>query len=198
MSLISYLILGCKPTDSPFEANHKLFGGVGTEVDKERYQRLVGRLIYLAHTRPDITYDVGVVSQYMHDPRETHMDAVYRILRYLKTKSGKGLLFKPQGHLDVQGYTDSDWDGSLDDRRSTSGYCAFVGGNLVTWHIKKQAVVVRSRAEEEYRAMALGVSELLWTRSLLVELGFTPTSLMKIFCDNKAAVSISHDPVLHD
>jgi hypothetical protein len=191
-------MLGCKPADSPFEANHKLLGGVGTEVDKERYQRLVGRLIYLAHTRPDIAYAVGMVSQYMHDPREPHMDAVYRILRYLKATPGKGVLYEPHGHLDVQGYSDCDWAGSLDDRRSTSGYCTFVGGNLVTWRSKKQAVVARSSAEAEYRAMALGVSELMWTRSVLAELGFPPTGPMKLLCDNKAAICIAHDPVQHD
>lgn len=108
------------------------------------------------------------------------------------------MLFAPNGHLEVQGYVDSDWAGSVDDRRSISGYCTFVGGNLVTWRSKKQNVVARSSAEAEYRAMALGVSELLWTRSLLGELGFLPTGPMKLFCDNKAAICIAHDPVQHD
>jgi hypothetical protein len=93
---------------------------------------LVGKLIYLSHTRPDITYVVNVVSQFIHDPRKPHMDDVERILRYLKSTPGKGILFSNNGHLRVEGYTDADWESSADDIRSTSGYFTFVGGNLVT------------------------------------------------------------------
>ncbi|GFY81234.1 DNAJ homologue 2 [Actinidia rufa] len=101
---------------------------------------------------------VGVVSQFMHDPRTSHMDAVYRILSYLKSAPGKGIMFSNHGHLQLEVFTDADWAGSVDDRRSTSGYCTFLGGNLVTWRSKKQSVVARSSAEAEYRAMAHGVS----------------------------------------
>jgi hypothetical protein len=131
-------MLGCKAIDNPVEVNVKL--GEDSEsplVDKGRYQRLVGRLIYLSHTCPDITYAVSVVSQFMHSPRESHMEVVYRILRYLKSSPGKGLLFSRHDHLKIEAYTDADWAGSIMDRRSTSGYCTFVGGNLVTWRSKK-------------------------------------------------------------
>jgi hypothetical protein len=90
-------MLGCKATDNPVEVNVKL--GEDSEsplVDKGKYQRLVGQLIYLSHTRPDIAYDVSVVSQFMHSPQEPHMETVYRILRYLKSSPGKGLLFSRQ------------------------------------------------------------------------------------------------------
>ena len=93
----------------------------------------------------------------MHDPRQPHLDAVYMILRYLKAAPGKGVMFTKNNHLGVESYTDADWAGCLDDRRSTSGYCTFVGGNLVTWRSKKQPVVALSSAEAEYRAMARGV-----------------------------------------
>src|SRR6185312_15741262 len=115
-------MLGCRPASSPIEQNHKICAQNGDPVDKERYQRLVGRLIYLCHTRPDITYAVSIVSRYMHDPRSGHLDAVYRILRYLKSCPGKGLWFKRNGHLDVEEYCDADWASSTNDRRSTSGY----------------------------------------------------------------------------
>ncbi|KAL6272266.1 hypothetical protein ACE6H2_022958 [Prunus campanulata] len=154
--------LDCKPIDTPSEQNHKL--GLypnQAPTDKERYQRLVGKLIYLAHTRPDIAYAVSVVSQFMHSPSEDHMGAVTRILRYLKEALGKGLMFSKYGHTDVEGYTDADWAGSTTNRRSTFGYFMFVGGNLVMWRSKKQKVVSRSSAEAEYRGMAHGVSELL-------------------------------------
>ncbi|KAJ7961445.1 Retrovirus-related Pol polyprotein from transposon TNT 1-94 [Quillaja saponaria] len=139
-------MLGCRPATTPIETNHKLQSGDGEYVDRERYQRLVGRLIYLSHTRPDIAYAVSVVSQFMHDPRSDHLDAVHRILRYLKSAPGKGLLFENNRSLKLEAYTDADWAGSLDDRRSTSGYCTFVGGNLVSWRSKKQTVVSRSSA----------------------------------------------------
>jgi len=130
-------MLGCRPASYPIDPNHKLCAESGDPVNKDRYQRLVGRLIYLCHTRPDISYAVSVVSSYMHDPRSGHLDAVYRILRYLKSSPGKGLMFKSFGHLNVEGYCDADWASYLDDRRSTSGYCVFVGGNLISWRSKK-------------------------------------------------------------
>ncbi|CAL9006242.1 unnamed protein product [Prunus brigantina] len=134
----------------------------------------------------------------MHAPSEDHMAVVTRILRFLKVTPGKGLMFSKYGHTDVEGYTDADWAGSATDRRSTSGYFTFVGGNLVTWRSKKQKVVSRSSAEAEYRGMAHGVCELLWLRRLLRDLGFGPKKPMDLYCDNKAAIAIAHNPVQHD
>jgi hypothetical protein len=191
-------MLGCKPAVAPIDQKSKLSAEAGEPVDKERYQRLVGRLIYLSHTRPDISFAVSVVSRYMHDPREGHMDAVYQILRYLKSAPGKGLIFRKNGHLSIEGYCDSDWASCADDRKSTSGYCMFVGGNLVSWKSKKQSVVARSTAEAEYRAMALGVAEMMWLRALLVELKMDQGAQMKLWCDNKSAISIANNPVQHD
>ena len=102
-------------------------------VNKEQYQRLVGKLIYFCYTRPDITFAVGVVSQFMHSPNVEHMEVVFRILKYLKTFPGKGILFSKNNHLWVEAYTDADWAGSFADRKSASDYCTFVRGNLVTW-----------------------------------------------------------------
>lgn len=130
--------------------------------NKERYQRLVGKLIYLSHTRPNIAHAVSVVSQFMHCPREDHMDAVIRLLRYLKSSVGKGLMFSKNNHLDIEGYIDANWAGNISDRKSTLGYFTFVGGNLVTWRSKKQKVVALSNAEAEFRGMAKGLCELLW------------------------------------
>jgi hypothetical protein len=192
-------MLDCKPVATPIEMNHKL--GIypnQSQTDKGRYQRLVGRLIYLSHTRPDIAYAVSVVSQFMHSPSKEHMEAVGRILRYLKTTPGKGLLFAKESELVVVGYTDADWAGDQTDRRSTSGYFTFVGGNLVTWRSKKQKVVARSSAEAEYRGMAHGVCELLWIKNVMKDLGFKFEKPMDLYCDNTAAVEIAHNPVQHD
>jgi len=158
----------------------------------------VGKLIYLSHTRPDISYAVSIVSQFMHCPSKDHMDAVVRILWYLKSAPGKGLMFSKNDHLDIEGYTDADWAGNLSDRKSTSRYFTFVGGNLVTWRSKKQKVVALSSVEAEFRGMAKGLCELLWLRRLLSEIGFAPNSEMNLYCDNKAAIEISQNPIQHD
>ncbi|BBG97847.1 aldose 1-epimerase family protein [Prunus dulcis] len=192
-------MLDCKPADTPILQNHHL-GEYPDQVptNKERYQRLVGRLIYLSHTRPDIAYAVSVVSQFMHSPSEDHMNAVLRILRYLKSAPRKGLMFSKHGHLNIDGYLDADWAGNVTDRKSASSYFTFVGGNLVTWRSKKQNVVALSSAEAEFRGMTKGICELLWLRKLLTELGYKPTSTMNLFCDNKAAIAIAQNPVQHD
>ncbi|CAL2254674.1 unnamed protein product [Prunus armeniaca] len=192
-------MLDCKPIDIPSEQNHKL-GLYPDQVptDKERYQRLVGKLIYLSHTRPDIAYAMSVVSQFMHSRSEDHMGVLMCILRYLKVTPGKGLMFCKYGHTDVEGYTDADWAGSVINKHSTSRYFTFVGGNLVTWRSKKQKVVSRSSAEAEYRGMTQGVCELLWLRRLLRNFGFGPQKPMDLYCDNKAAIAIAHNPVQHD
>ena len=126
-------MLGCKPVDTPMDPLKKIGEQKeSTPVDTGRYQRLVGKLIYLSHTRPDIAFAVSVVSQYMHAPCEEHMEVVYRIMKYLKGSLGKGLYFRKNETRSIEGFTDADWADSIDDRRSTSGYCTFVWGNLVT------------------------------------------------------------------
>jgi Reverse transcriptase (RNA-dependent DNA polymerase) len=192
-------LLDCKPVDTPVAQNIKL-GEFPNQVpvDKHRYQRLVGKLIYLSHTRPDIAYAVSLVSQFMHNPSKEHVEAVTRILRYLKGAPGRGLFFRKYGHLDISCFTDADWAGSITDRRSTSGYFSFVGGNLVTWRSKKQVVVALSSAETEFRGIAKGVCELLCLKKLMNELDFESGEPMVLFCDNKAAIDMSHNPVQHD
>jgi hypothetical protein len=192
-------MLGCKPADTPMDSTKK----IGAEndsipVDRGRYQRLVGRLIYLSHTRPDIGFAVSFVSQFMNNPTEDHMAAVNRILRYLKMTPGRGLLYKKCDNRNIEIYTDADWAGNIIDRRSTSGYCSYVWGNLVTWRSKKQHVVSRSSAESELRALALGICEGMWIQRLLKELGMESLTPIQMHCDNQAAISIAKNPVHHD
>ena len=122
------------------------------------------------------------------------MNAVMRILRYLKSAPGKGILFTK--NVDCQ--SDADWAGAINDRRSTSGYFTFVGGNIVTWRSKKQNVVVRSSAEAEFRGMTLGICEALWLRLLLIDLGYLLRQPIRLYYDNKAACDITHNPIQHD
>ena len=126
------------------------------------------------------------------------MAAVLRILRYLKGTSNKGVLYSKNDNLDLIGYTDADWAGDRDDRKSTSGCFTLVGGNLVTWRIKKQKVVALSSAEAESRGIVKRITEILWVRKLLGELGCHQTQASLLYCDNKAAISISENPVQHD
>jgi Reverse transcriptase (RNA-dependent DNA polymerase) len=187
--------LGAKPVTTPIDSNYKLNPEDGELLeDIGQYQRLVGKLIYLTVTRPDISYVVGQVSKFMQAPRKPHLDAIDRILRYLKGTPGNGIWMKNNKSNEVCGYADADWAGSFD-RRSTTGYCTFVGGNIVTWKSKKQNVVARSSAEAEYRAMASTTSELIWIKQLLEELNFKTHKPMKMFCDNNAARHIASNAV---
>ncbi|RVW45617.1 Retrovirus-related Pol polyprotein from transposon RE2 [Vitis vinifera] len=192
-------MLDCKPIDTPMDPNVKLVLGQGEPLgDPRRYRRLVGKLNYLTITRPDISFPVSVVSQFLQSPCDSHWDVVIRILQYIKSTPGQGVLYENKGHTQVVGYTDADWAGSPIDRRSTSGYCVFIGGNLISWKSKKQDVVARSSAEAEYRAMALTTCELIWLRHLLRELRFGKDEQMKLICNNQAALHIASNPVFHE
>ncbi|XP_042946560.1 uncharacterized protein LOC122279793 isoform X3 [Carya illinoinensis] len=192
-------MLGARPIDTPMDPNRKFLKEEGELFrDPGMYQRLVGKLNYLTITRPDISYAVSVLSQFLQTPRISHWDAVVHILRYLKRAPGLGILYRPNGHLRVEAFSDADWAGSPSDRRSTTGYCTFVGGNLVTWKSKKQTVVARSSAEAEYRAMAHTTSELTWLQHFLQEIGFPAPIPLQLFCDNQAALHIASNPVFHE
>ena len=134
----------------------------------------------------------------MHDPTIDHLCIVKRILRYLKGSIGRGLLLKNNGSTNIEGYVDADWAGNMLDRKSTTGYCTLVGGNMVTWKSKKQTVVARSSAEAEYRAMAAASCELIWLKGLLTDLGFQPNTPIVLHCDNQAAMHIASNPVFHE
>nr|KYP52594.1 Copia protein [Cajanus cajan] len=191
--------MNSKPVDTPMDPNAKLLPSQGEPFsDPERYRRLVGKLNYLTVTRPDISFAVSVVSQFLNSPCAGHWNAVIRILKYIKGAPGKGLLYGYNNHTQVVGYSDADWAGSPSDRRSTSGYCVFIGNNLISWKSKKQNVVARSSAEAEYRAMASATCELIWLKQLLKELRFGEVSQMTLICDNQAALHIASNPVFHE
>jgi hypothetical protein len=129
--------LGAKPSSTPMESNIKLGPADGEPLpDIGMYQRLIGKLIYLTVTRLDIAFAMSVVSQFMHAPRTSHLVTIERILRYLKATPGQGIWMKKYANNTLVGYSDADWAGSCD-RKSTTGFCTFVGGNLVMWKSKK-------------------------------------------------------------
>ena len=126
-------MLGCRPTSTPMDPNLKLSTKFGDLLpNPSMYQRLVGRLIYLTNTRPDLTFAVSVVSQFMHAPHTAHLDAVYHILRYLKTSLGLGLFYSVGHQPGLSCFTDADYAGSQTDRRSTTGLSTFYGNHLIS------------------------------------------------------------------
>ena len=140
---------------------------------------------------------MSVVSQFLQSPCDSHWDAAVRILRYVKGTPGQGVLYENKGHTQIVGYSDVDWAGSPTNRRSTSRYCVFIRGNLISWKSKKQDVVARSSAEAEYRAMALATCELIWLKHLLQELIFGKDEQMKLICDNQVVLHISSNLVFY-
>ncbi|GAV78979.1 LOW QUALITY PROTEIN: hypothetical protein CFOL_v3_22444, partial [Cephalotus follicularis] len=187
-------LTGCKPIQTPTDSNVQLFPDQGDLLkNPEKYRKLVGKLNYLTVTT-DISFAIGVVSQFSSH-WIPHWEAALRIVKYLKCAPGKGLHFKKNSHSEVKGYYDADWAGSPFDRISITGYCTFVGGNLVSWRSKKQRVVSRSSAEAKYRAMAHTCSELTWLKSILSEIGIESLSLASLYCDNQAAMYIASNPV---
>lgn len=162
--------------------------------DAKLHRSVVGALQYATITRPEISYAVNKVCQFMSRPLETHWTAVKRILRYLKGTTTRGLHLQPATSsfpLFVTGFSDADWASDPDDRRSTSGSCIFLGPNFISWRAKKQTVVARSSTEAEYTA-----AEILWVQTLLHELQvILPPSI--IYCDNMSTVAVSHNPILH-
>ncbi|RVW15229.1 putative mitochondrial protein [Vitis vinifera] len=126
-------MLDCKPVDTPMDPNVKLIPGQKEPLgDPRRYRRPVGKLNYLTITRPDISFLVSVVSQFLQSPCDSHWDVVIHILRYIKSTPGQGVLYENRDHTQVVGYTDANWVDSPTNRHSTSGYCVFIGGNLIS------------------------------------------------------------------
>ena len=190
--------LGAKPCSSPMALGVHLTREGELFEDPEGYRRLVGKLNYLTITCPDIAHLVSVVNQYMSSPTVDNWVAVQHILCYLNGAPERGIQYSNHGHNRVKCFTDADWAGSKEDRRSTSGYCVFVGGNLVSWKSKKQGVVSRSSTESEYRAMTQSVCEIMWLHQLLMEVDIKTVVPVKLWCDNQAALHIASNLVFYE
>lgn len=192
-------LLGARPSTFPMEEHLKLNPNDGDLLhDPIKYRRLVGRLIYLTVTRPDIVYSIGILSQFMQNPRKPHWEAALRVLRFIKGAPGQGLFFPSSNNLTLRAFCDSDWAGCTTTRRSISGYCIFLGNSLISWKSKKQTNVARSSAEAEYRSMALTCLELTWIRYILEDLKVPQNQPASLFCDNQAALYIAANPVFHE
>uniref|UniRef100_A0A803NSQ7 Uncharacterized protein n=1 Tax=Cannabis sativa TaxID=3483 RepID=A0A803NSQ7_CANSA len=164
--------------------------------DPTAYRSIIGGLQYLSHTRPDISYAVNKLSQFLKAPTTTHWNGAKRVLRYLKGTMKHGLHIGCDSQLTLTGYSDADWACCPDDRRSVAGYCVYFGNTLVSWSSKKQNCCVKIDTESEYRALAHVAAEISWVESLLKELEF-PLSTAVTWCDNQGANALASNPVFH-
>ncbi|KAL5722266.1 hypothetical protein ACHQM5_005806 [Ranunculus cassubicifolius] len=196
----------CNPVQTPLQVNERLSKEDGSsEVDAARYRSIVGSLLYLTATRPDIMYATSLLSRFMHKPSENHNAAAKRVLRYIKGTQDHGIWYKKNTEVKIQnseikllGFCDSDWAGSVDDMKSTSGYIFTVGSGAVSWSSKKQETVAQSSAEAEYVSAALATSQAIWLKRILKDLGEKQKKAISIMCDNKSAIAMSKNPVHHN
>nr|XP_051228849.1 uncharacterized mitochondrial protein AtMg00810-like [Lolium perenne] len=179
----------CNAAPTPLVPSEKLSQDEGSPLgadDSFRYRSVVGALQYLTLTRPNISFAVNKVCQFLSQPTEVHWEAVKRILRYVKGTLQTGLQIRKSPSIGIDIFTDADWAGDVDDRRSTSGFAVFVGPNLISWSSKKQPTVSRSSTEAEYKSLANGAAEAKWVDSLLKELGVTKQRTPILCCQISA------------
>lgn len=188
-----------RTVETPMELNVHLRPSDGEPLsDPTRYRHLVGSLVYLAVTRPDITYPVHILSQFVSAPTQVHYSHLLRVLRYLRGTISHRLFFPRSRSLQLQAYSDATWASDPSDRRSISAYCVFLGGSLIAWKTKKQIAVSRSSADAELRAMTLLTAEITWLRWLLEDFGVSVTTPTPLLSDSTGAISIARDPVKHE
>ncbi|CAL8099446.1 unnamed protein product [Prunus armeniaca] len=191
-------MLESKPISTPMEPNVKMCAYEGKDLeDATMYRQLVGSLIYLTLTRPNISYAVGVMSRYMQNPKKSHLDAVRRILRYVKSMIDYGLLYKKGEDCKLVGYCDADYAGDHDTRQSTTGYVFKLGSGTISWCSKRQPTVSLSTTEAEYRAAAMAAQEITWLTQLMNDLHQLVDYSVPLYCDNQSAVRLAENPVFY-
>ncbi|KAB1220708.1 hypothetical protein CJ030_MR3G002919 [Morella rubra] len=187
-----------KPIQTPMATTGHLCASDGAEFENPTlYRSTIGSLQYLSFMRPDLAYAVNCVCQYMHAPCVPHWQAVKRILRYLRHTVHFGLFFARSFASILATYSDADWAGCLDDRRSTGGLCIYLGSHLISWSSCKQPTIARSSTEAKYKAVANATCELPWIQSLFRDLGVPLTAPPVLWCDNLGATYLSANPVMH-
>jgi hypothetical protein len=190
-------MIGSSSVKTPMTPNIPLHADLsGNSVDQTSYRAIIGSLLYLTASRPDIMYSTCICARYQANPKESHLLAAKRILRYLKGTPSLGLWYPKDSGFELTAYTDSDYAGCKLDRKSTSGSCQFLGEKLVSWSSRKQNCVSTSTAEAEYVAAASCCSQVLWMKTQLADYGYTMRRI-PIYCDSKSAIQITANPVQH-
>jgi hypothetical protein len=193
-------MVSCKPVSTPLATSTKLSthdGDLLSSEDATKYRSIVGALQYLTLTRPDITYAVNKVCQYLHAPRSTHWTAVKRILRFLKHSIDYVFLIRSPSFTMVSAFSDADWAGCPDGRKSTGGFAVFLDPNLISWCAKKQKTISHSSTEAKYKAMADATAEVMWVQSVLHELCVPCPRSARLWCDNMGAKYLTSNPIFH-
>ncbi|XP_019093319.1 PREDICTED: uncharacterized protein LOC109129512 [Camelina sativa] len=186
-----------KEAKIPMGVNDKLSKDETREdVDEKLYRGMIGSLLYLTASRPDICLAVGVCARYQARPKKSHLLFVNKIIKYIKGTIELGIYYTKDTTTSLIGYCDADWAGSVDDRRSTSGGCFFMGNNLISWHNKKQNSVSLSTAEAEYIALGRCCTQITWMKQMAADYDIVSDSIL-IHCDNQSAINISKNPVQH-
>nr|KYP65844.1 Copia protein [Cajanus cajan] len=188
---------GAKPAPTPLSpsATLQLHDGIAT-TEATYFRKIIGAVQYLTLTRPDLSFSINKLSQFMHKLTTLHLQHLKRLL-YIKHTINYGISLQPSSSFHLLAYTDADWGGNFDDRTSTSAYIIFFGGNPVSWLSKKQRTVARSSTEAEYRAVATATTELMWLTNLLTELNVPIGRPPLLLCDNVGATYLCSNPVLH-
>lgn len=188
----------CKTVTTPVNQKEKLSkSNVQDSEHENEYRSLVGCLMYLTATRPDIQYAVSILSRFLHCAAKEHLTAAKRVLRYLKGTQSYGVKFKAVPEMKLVGFVDSDWGGSVEDMKSTTGFCFSLGSGCFSWSSKKQEVVAQSTAEAEFVAATAAAKHAVWLRKLLCDLGLQEKRSTVLYVDNQAAIAIAQNPVFH-
>ncbi|KAI0510232.1 hypothetical protein KFK09_010833 [Dendrobium nobile] len=188
----------CKPISTPSQlkpSSKQIQSGAFS--NPTLYRQLAGSLQYLTLTRPNISFAVNKVCQHMQNSLITHFDALKRLLRYIQGTSHFGISLFVNSKLNLLAYVDSDWAGDSTDRKSTTGYCTFLGLSIISWSVKKQNVVARSSTEAEYWAIASAAAKVTWLRRLLQDFNCTQPTATSLLCDNTSAIALANNPVFH-
>nr|XP_025611877.1 uncharacterized protein LOC112705256 [Arachis hypogaea] len=187
-----------KPIPTPIEEKSKLLReDKGRVVNPIYYKSLIESLRYLTGTKPDIVFGVGLLSRFMEESCTNHLQAIKRILRYIKGTLSDGIFYENTNKVNLVGYTDSDWVRDIATRKSTSGFVFYLGSSAISWSSKKQPVVTLSTAKVEYIATANCATQAVWLRRILGELNEKQSTPTTISCDNKLAITLCENSVFH-
>ena len=188
----------CNPTHTPMEMNAKFSKALDEgKIDESEYRRNIGCLRYLLHTRPDLSFSVGVLSRYMQDPKISHGAALKQVLRYLRATCSLGLYFARNKGLKLEGYSDSSHNVDDDDGKSTTGHVFYLCESPITWCSAKQEIVALSRCEAEFMAATEAAKQAIWLQELLSEIVGKACKRVTIRVDNKSAIALTKNPVFH-
>lgn len=190
----------CKPVSTPLEPGVTFHKRLNDEepCDKHVYQQAIGCLTYVSTaTRPDIAAAVSILSTLTSDPSKEHWTGIKRLLRYIKGTLNFGLKFRAHGDEELYGYSDANWAGDVDTRRSTSGYVFKIADSTISWSSRKQATVAKSTTEAEYVSLSQATQEAIWMRQLLSDVGHKADKPTLLYEDNQGAIEIAKNQRLH-